>query len=123
MRSNPRQSRAVDGERVGGKVVTQEEDHRPADGCIDVDVRFDRHFELLAQAIAQLEHGFHLIHPEGVGGTHGEHDGGHHVFQGKTGDQGALEVVEIDVVVLADLNTDSLVLDIDPSRERLVMLE
>lgn len=113
---DPRQSGAVDGERVGGKVVPQEEDHRPANGGINVDVRFDRHLKLLAEAIAQLEHGFHLIHPEGVGGAHGEHDGGHHVFEGKTGGQGALEMVEIDVIVLADLNADSLVLDVDPEQ-------
>ncbi len=110
------QGRGVDGQGVGGKVVTQEEDHRPADGGVHVDVGLDRHLEALAQAIPQVHHGFDLIHPEGVGGTHGEHDGRHHVLQGKTGGQGALEIREIDVVVLPDLDADGLVLDVHPEQ-------
>ncbi len=111
-----RQGGGVDGERVGGKVVIQEEDHRPADGGVHVDVRLDRHLEALAEAIPQRHHGFHPIHPEGVGGAHGEHDGGHHVLEGKAGGQGALQVIEIDVVVLAHLDADGLVLDVDPEQ-------
>ena len=62
--------------------------------------------------------GLTWIHPEGVGGAHGEHDGGHHVFEGEAGGQGALEVVEIDVVVLPDLDADGLVLDVHPEQGR-----
>lgn len=113
---HPRQGGAVDGQRVGGKVVIQEEDHRPADGGVDVDVGPDRHLEALAEAIPQVHHGFHLVHSEGVGGAHGKHDGGHHVLESEAGGQGALEVVEIDVVVLANLDADGLVLDVDPEQ-------
>ncbi|MNS71235.1 hypothetical protein D3C72_1045980 [compost metagenome] len=112
----PRQGGAVDGERVGGKVVVQEEDHRPADGGVHVDVGFDRHLEALAQPVPQLDHGFDPVHPEGVRGAHGEHDGGYHVFEGEAGGQGTLEIGEIDVVVLAHLDADGLVLDVHPEQ-------
>ncbi len=81
-----------------------------------MDVRLGRHLEALAQPVPQLDHGFDPIHPEGVGCAHGEHDGGHHVMKGEAGSQGTLEVVEIDVVVLAHLDADGLVLDVHPEQ-------
>ncbi|MNJ28249.1 hypothetical protein D3C77_227800 [compost metagenome] len=76
----------------------------------------DRHLEALAQPVPQVHHGFDLVHPEGVRCPHGEHDGGHHVFEGKAGGQGALEILQIDVVVLPHLDADGLVLYVHPEQ-------
>ena len=72
--------------------------------------------ETYGMPIPQLDHGFDPVHPEGVRGPHGEHYGGHHMFEGKTGGQGALQMIEIDVVVLADLDADGLVLYVHPEQ-------